>query len=79
MLSVGIKELEAVCISAATILRDNGFLTIQLINHFGRIIDPKMLIPLGADISDYHVPGVREKCIGDVDDYTLDLLDKKIY
>eukprot|EP00975_Prorocentrum_lima_P015033 3189993-Prorocentrum_lima.AAC.1 len=38
-----------------------------------------MLIPSGSDISDFRVPGVREKHLGEVDDYTLDLLDKKIY
>eukprot|EP00975_Prorocentrum_lima_P046367 9697588-Prorocentrum_lima.AAC.1 len=79
MLSVGVKELEAVCIRAATTLRNNGFLTIHLINYFGRIIDPKILIPLGTDIADYYRSGVREKNIGEVDDETLDLLDKKIY
>eukprot|EP00975_Prorocentrum_lima_P003350 736963-Prorocentrum_lima.AAC.1 len=65
MLSVGIKELEAVCIRTATVLRDNGFLTIHLLNHFGSIIDPRKLIPFGTDIADYRRPGVREKNIGE--------------
>eukprot|EP00975_Prorocentrum_lima_P009885 2103562-Prorocentrum_lima.AAC.1 len=58
--NVGTEELKSVCLLIAEVLLDNGLLSVHLLTHLRKHIDPSTLVPPGFDISDYAKPKPQE-------------------